>query len=364
MSHGTTVAVGYGTRPQVIKAARLLPALGERYSTFAIDTGQHYDYELNALLYEQLGVPSPNALLGVGSASRDEQLALIETACGDALRHVAPRAMVVIGDTNSTLGCARAAAALKIPVVHVEAGLRSHVPGMAEEMNRVEVDRMGALLCAPSHAAMRSLHAEGLGARARLTGDVARDVLAFAQQKGLPDVPGYWPIEPGTSYLFATLHRAELTDDPRLLGAVIDALATMTMPVVLALHPRTRDRLPAMKDVARHGALHFTKPLGYLDSLVAIGNASGVVTDSGGVQREAYWLGVPCLTLRQETEWTETVALGANRLVDPHRAPAELANAVDRMLVAPARWDRNEYGTGEAAAAILEAINHVMTSDA
>lgn len=364
MNRGPTIAVGYGTRPQVIKAARLLPALAERYSTFAIDTGQHYDYELNALLYEQLGVPSPDVLLGVGSASRDEQLSRIETACMEALRRVQARAMVVIGDTNSTLGCARAAALLKIPVVHVEAGLRSHVPGMAEEMNRVEVDRMGALLCAPSQAAMRSLHAEGLGARSRLTGDVARDVLAFAQERGLPDVPSHWPIEPGSSYLFATLHRAELTDDPRLLGAVIDTLATLTMPVVLALHPRTRERLPAMKDVARHGALHFTRPLGYLDSLVAIRQASGVVTDSGGVQREAYWLGVPCLTLRQETEWTETVALGANRLVEPHRAPADLANAVDRMLVSPTRWDRNEYGTGEAAAGIVSGIGHVVANDA
>jgi len=359
-----TVVVGYGTRPQVIKAARLLPALRERYATFAIDTGQHYDYELNALLYDQLGVPSPDALLGVGSAQRDEQLARIEASCSEALRRVQARAMVVIGDTNSTLGCARAAASLRIPVVHVEAGLRSHVPAMVEEMNRIEVDRMGALLCAPSQAAMRALNVEGLGSRARLTGDVARDVLAFAQQRGLPDVPGHWPIDAGSSYLFATLHRAELTDDPRLLGAVIDALATMTMPVVLALHPRTRDRLPTMKDVPRHGALHFTKPLGYLDSLTAIRHASGVVTDSGGVQREAYWLGVPCLTLRRETEWTETIALGANRLVDPHRAPAELAVAVDRMLVAPTRWDRNEYGAGQAATEIVAGIDQAVMVNA
>jgi UDP-N-acetylglucosamine 2-epimerase len=180
----------------------------------------------------------------------------------------------------------------------------------------------------------------------------------------LPDVPHHWPIAAGSSYLFATLHRAELTDDPRLLGAVIDALATMTMPVVLALHPRTRDRLPAMKDAARHGALHFTKPLGYLDSLTAIRNASGVVTDSGGVQREAYWLGIPCLTLRTETEWTETITLGANRLVDPRRAVAELAAEVERMLAAPARWDRNEYGSGQAAAGIVAGIGQVVTGDA
>jgi UDP-N-acetylglucosamine 2-epimerase len=135
-------------------------------------------------------------------------------------------------------------------------------------------------------------------------------------------------------------------------------------PVVLALHPRTRDRLPALKDVARHGALHFTKPLGYLDSLTAIRHANGVVTDSGGVQREAYLPGVPCLTLRRETEWTETIALGANRLVDPHRAAADLARAVDRMLVAPARWDRDEYGTGQAAAEIVAGMDMAMVGNA
>ena len=351
-----TIAVAYGTRPQVIKAARLLAALGDRFPTFAIDTGQHYDYELNALLYDELGVPAPDALLGVGSAPRPEQLARIESACTDVLRGAQPRVVVVIGDTNSTLGCARAAASLGIPLVHVEAGLRSHVPTMAEEMNRVEVDRHGALLCAPSRAAMAALSNEGLADRACLTGDVARDVLDFAVQRGLPEPGADWPLERGEQFLFATLHRAELTDDPRLLNDVIDALAALPVPVVLALHPRTRERLPALRDVSRRGALHVTRPVGYFDALAAIRRSVGVVTDSGGIQREAYWLGVPCLTIRRETEWTETVTRGANRLVDPARAAADLHAVIAAMIDAPAAWDRDEYGSGTAAVAIASAI--------
>jgi len=356
MNRSPLVAVGYGTRPQVIKAARLLPALGQRFTTLAIATGQHYDYELNALLYQQLAVPPPDALLGVGSAPRAEQLARIEDKCGDVLRRAQPRAMVVIGDTNSTLGCARAAESLGIPVVHVEAGLRSHVPQMAEEMNRVEVDRIGALLCAPSRAAMAALEDEGLADRACFTGDIARDVLDLAVRRGLPGPPSDWPISPGSPYLFATLHRAELTDVARLLANVLGALAALSVPVVLALHPRTRDRLPPGGREAQRGALYLIKPLGYLETLAAIRGSVGVVTDSGGVQREAYWLGVPCLTLRRETEWTETVARGANRLVDPERAPLELAAAVDTLLETPASWDRSEYGNGAAADAIVSAM--------
>lgn len=357
------MAVGYGTRPQVIKAARLLPALAGTFPTFAIDTGQHYDYELNALLYEQLGVPAPDALLNVGSAPRDEQLARIEVSCRAALDRVRPTAMVVIGDTNSTLGCARAARSLGIPVVHVEAGLRSHVPQMAEEMNRIEVDQLAALLCAPSPAAMMQLEEEGLSGHACLTGDIARNVLEFALRRGLP-APGVgWPVPTGTPYLFATIHRAELTDDAHLLTDAISALAALPLPVVLALHPRTRDRLPPETREPRRGTLHVIGPLGYLDSIAAIRGAQAVVTDSGGVQREAYWLGVPCLTLRRETEWTETVTAGANRLLDPAWACGSLAIVVDEMLRGTRSWDRDEYGKGDAARAIVDAVRTMPALD-
>lgn len=350
------VAVGYGTRPQVIKVARLLPALRERWDTLTIDTGQHYDYELNALLYDQLQVPRPDVLLGVGSAPRDEQLALIERACGAVLRQRRPAAMVVIGDTNSTLACARAARDAGIPVVHVEAGLRSDVAAMAEEMNRVEVDRLSAMLCAPSRLAMAALEREGLAGRACRTGDVALDALRFALSRGLR-APREWPLAGGDAYAFATLHRAELTDDPRLLSIAIEALAALPLPVVLALHPRTRGRLAALGlQGPGRGSLHCVTALGYLEALAAVQGASVVVTDSGGVQREAYWMGIPCVTLRRETEWVETVSLGANRLVDPGRAATELPAAVEAMQAAPRAWDRGSYGSGDAALMMANAM--------
>ncbi len=350
------VAVGYGTRPQVIKVARLLPALRAQWDTVTIDTGQHYDYALNALLYEQLSVPLPDVVLGVGSLPRLEQLARIEAACGAVLGQRRPAAMVVIGDTNSTLASARAARDAGIPVVHVEAGLRSNVAAMAEEMNRVEVDRLAAVLCVPSRTAMATLEREGLAGRARETGDVARDVLEFALSR-VPSTPLDWPVEPGDAYAFATLHRAELTDDPRLLSQAIEALAALPIPVVLALHPRTRERLTALgAGTSGRGALHFVSALGYLEALAAVRAAAVVVTDSGGVQREAYWLGVPCVTMRHETEWVETVALGANRLVDPARAATELAIAVEAMRTAPCTWDRDQYGSGDAASEVARAM--------
>lgn len=354
MNRKRCVAVGYGTRPQVIKAARLLPALARQFSLLAIDTGQHYDHELNALLYRQLEVPRPHAFLGVGSDSREKQLEAIERACTEALRSHHPDAMVVIGDTNSTLGCARAAAALGIPVVHVEAGLRSHVAHMAEELNRVEVDHVSSLLCAPSRRAMMELSKEGLAERAVLTGDVARDVLNFCRSRSQRSTD--WPIERGAPYVFSTLHRAELTNDPGLLRQTIDALSNLALPVVLAIHPRTRAALGSVGHFAGRGALHIVAPVGYLESLAAIEHATCVVTDSGGVQREAYWLGVPCVTLRRETEWAETIDCGANRLIDPVRATGDLSAMVHAALEGHVGWDRDHYGQGCAAAEIVAAM--------
>jgi UDP-N-acetylglucosamine 2-epimerase len=354
--------VAYGTRPQVIKSARLLPALRRRWSTIAIDTGQHYDYEMNALLYEQLGVPAPDVLLGVGSADREEQLERTEKACARALCDRRPRAVVVIGDTNSTVGCARAAWRLEMPVIHVEAGLRSHVATMVEEQNRVEVDAGSVLRCAPSRAAVQWLSGEGDAGRIVQTGDVARDVLEHAiGQVGIPRrVPG-WPLAREEPYVFATLHRAELIGNDALLSDAVEALAALSLPVVLATHPRTARRFRELGvDTDRRDALRIIPPIGYLETIAAVRAAAAVVTDSGGVQREAYWLGVPCVTLRDETEWVETVGCGANRLVRPSTARDLLAMAVATALTSPRGWPRDEYGTGDAAERIASAIAEWM----
>ncbi len=350
------LALCFGTRPQVIKASILLEALeagGDAAPVITVDTGQHYDFELNRLLYEQLGVRPPDLFLEVGSSDHAAQTAAILTRAAEVFVARRPRAVVVIGDTNSTLGCALAAAKMRIPVVHVEAGLRS-AELIAEEVNRRMVDAVSAVLCAPSANAEARLRRESAGGLIARTGDVARDVLIRNLARTRPAHAGAgWPLPPDTPFIFATLHRAELTDRPAVLGGALDALAAAGLPVIFAAHPRTRG---VMERSGLHGrlapAIHLLPPLGYLESLACVRDARVLVTDSGGLQREAYWLGTPCLTIRTETEWEETVELGANALVSPERAPAELAAAIRARLDGGARgWDRDAYGAGDGRVA-------------
>ncbi|MEO8637069.1 MAG: UDP-N-acetyl glucosamine 2-epimerase [Gemmatimonadales bacterium] len=352
------IALCYGTRPQVIKASVLRRALAAIGPVHAIDTGQHYDYALNALLYEQLGVAPPDRFLDAGSASHAEQTATILTRAADALTQLQPRAVVVIGDTNSTLGVALAATKLRLPVVHVEAGLRSVDRLMAEEINRRAVDAIATLLCTPCEAATRRMRAEHPDATVVESGDVARDVLESVQAR-LP-APGSIVAGCESPYLFATLHRAELTDVPARLGSVVRALASLGMRALLAVHPRTRAALASLGlDAVEQGALRLMPAVGYLESLALARGAAAVVTDSGGLQREAYWLGTPCITVRGETEWEETVALGANLLVPPEAAEAGLADAVRDQVArwqGRPRWNASVYGEGHAAEKVASAI--------
>jgi UDP-GlcNAc3NAcA epimerase len=355
----TDIALCYGTRPQVIKASALRGPLDRLGTVLTIDTGQHYDYELDALLYEQLGVRAPDVLLEVGSAGQAEQTAAILIRAEQVFRERRPRVVMVIGDTNSTLGCALAAGKLRMPVVHVEAGLRSRDALMAEEINRRVVDAFATVLCAPSERAAARLRAERRDGIVSLTGDVAYDVLC-AHLGRLPPAPA-----PASPYCYATLHRAELTDRPEVLCQVLTALGGLDLPVVLPLHPRTRAVLEAAAPgLTRELGLDVVPPVGYLESLALTRAAAVVVTDSGGLQREAYWLGVPCVTLRRETEWEETVELGANLPLDP-MAVAGLGAAVEtqrRRWAAGSRWDRTAYGSGNAAASIAAAVQPLLAA--
>ena len=346
-----TVALCYGTRPQVIKASRLRRVLGATFRVLALDTGQHYDYALNALLYQQLGVAPPDALLEVGSGSQADQTAAVLTRAERQLLAWRPDAAVVIGDTNSTLGCALAAAKMRIPVCHVEAGLRVDDPLMPEEINRRVVDAIAGVLCAPSAQAAATLRAERPEATVALTGDIAYDVL-LEQLPAAAQLP-----VPAPGYIFATLHRAELTDDPAALSAALAGLAALPRPVLLALHPRTRAALQTAGLTLPNRPGFTTSPaVGYHESVALTRSAAAVVTDSGGIQREAYWLGVPCVTMRGATEWTETVAVGANRLVRPHDAAELLAPAVTAAAESTTDWDRTMYGRGDAAEQIAAAL--------
>jgi UDP-N-acetylglucosamine 2-epimerase len=350
------LAICYGTRPQVIKASMLIEASAQRWPLVTVDTGQHYDYELNEVFYEQLGVRKPDHFLEVGSAAHAVQTAHVLTRAAAVFEAAKPRAVVVIGDTNSTLGCALAAVQLRIPMVHVEAGLRSNDRAMAEEINRRVVDSVAHLLCAPSAAASTQLELEHQWGTVVNTGDIAHDVLKRNLSKAIaPARVEGWPLTAGEAFAIATLHRAELTGSAESLAAMVGALRALPLPVVLPAHPRVRDALTKL-GIASGGMLHIMSPLGYFEMIGAIRDAAIVITDSGGVQREAYWLGTRCITIRTETEWHETVALGANTLVAPSRAGKELVAAVKKRLADGAAWDNGAYGAGNAAMRITDAI--------
>lgn len=353
------IALFFGTRPQVIKASVLREALMEVGPVVAIDSGQHYDYEMRQVHYDQLGVRPPDAFLGVGPGSHAEQTAAILTASEDWLRQHRPRMVVVIGDTNTTLACALAAAKLRVPVAHVEAGLRSADRFMAEDINRRVVDAVSLWLFAPCSRCAIALRQEHSLATVMDAGDIARDVL----KRSLPLAPAAATIRGYDSdwsgrFVYATLHRAELVDAPELLATVITGLNHSPLPVLFAAHPRT------MAGLERAGLrlapiVHLTQPVGYLESLTLTRSAAVVVTDSGGLQREAYWLGRPCLTVRSETEWLETLQCGANRLVPPgqgEQLPQEITSAA---LLGNGTWDQTAYGEGHAASRIARALTAV-----
>lgn len=349
------VAVFYGTRPQIVKASRLVAALRTRLSVVAVDTGQHYDYQLNGLLYEQLTVRPADLFLEVGSGTHAQQTADVVVRSADIISSYKPRCVVVVGDTNSTLGAALAAVKLRTPVVHVEAGLRSGDPLMAEELNRRIVDAISGLLCAPSSLAAATLASESPSGTIVMTGDIARDVLQAncSRAPSVVSIAG-WPFAQGAPFIFCTLHRAELTADMGTLRTVLETLDNLPVGVIMAVHPRTRGVIASL-DFQPSGSLVMRDPLGYLETVACIRDAATVVTDSGGVQREAYWLGTPCVTVRGETEWTETVKCGANTLVAPRAVASDLQSTVARSIESEREWDRDAYGDGHAADAITAA---------
>lgn len=350
------LALCFGTRPQVVKASMLLEVLRRRWQVIAVDTGQHYDFELNGLFYQQLGIPRPDHFLEVGSDTPASQTAVVLTRTADILRAQRPDAVLVIGDTNSTLGAALAASKEGYPLVHVEAGLRSSEPNLPEETNRRVVDVLAQLLCTPSAASDARLRAEKVPGTVVNTGDVARDVLL----RHLRIAP---PPRSGPPFVLATFHRAALTGDPDALVALIDALAALDLPILLPLHPRTRGALERFDLLRRLPAtVDLRVPLGYLEMIAAARDAAVVITDSGGLQREAYWLGTPCVTVRGETEWTETVACGANALVPAADAPRLLVETVaaQRRKATESPWTPDAYGDGSAAMRVGDAVAELL----
>ena len=309
-----------GARPQFVKAAALSRALRREHTEVLIHTGQHYDPALSAVFFQELDLPKPAHHLGVGSGPHGRQTGQMLERLEPVLEKEAPDWVVVFGDANSTLAGALAAAKLHLPLAHVEAGLRSFDRSMPEEINRIVADHTSDLLFAPTQNAMDLLAKEGLAGRAHLTGDIMYDSLLqqlpLAKQSNVIERLG---LVPG-GYALATVHRAANTDDLDALGRILDALALLEEAVVFPMHPRARLAL-ASSDLETSSNVRVIEPAGYLEMLALQRNARLVLTDSGGVQKEAYLLGVPCVTLREETEWPETLAGGWNVLAgsDPQR---------------------------------------------
>jgi UDP-N-acetylglucosamine 2-epimerase len=344
-----------GNRPQFIKAAAVTPRLREIAEEVLVHTGQHFDDSLSAIFFAELGLPAPDRELGISGGSNTSQTARMLGALEPLIGEIDPDLVLVYGDTNSTLAGALAGAQASVPVAHVEAGMRSFDRTMPEELNRVLVDHASALLLCSSEIAVENLRRECAHGEVQLVGDVMVDV-ALAAQPGARarlDLVSAHGVQPG-GYVLATAHRAGNVDDPARLRRLVDLLRAIEQPVVLPLHPRTRLRLTdtgLLGSLLDSGRIHVTEPLGYVEVTALLCSAAALVTDSGGMQKEAYLAGVRCVTLRPSTEWLETVQLGWNTLVDLDSDAAVAALSAALPVQRPP-----VYGDGHAGERVVQAL--------
>jgi len=347
-----------GNRPQFIKAAAVSGALRALYEEVLVHTGQHYDDALSEVFFRELGLGRPERELGIGGGSNTSQTARMLAALEPLLGETRPDAVLVYGDTNSTLAGALAGAQAGVAVVHVEAGMRSFDRSMPEELNRVLCDHLGSLLLCVSETAAENLRAESAYGRIEVVGDVMVDVALSWRERaaGLGEALSARGLRVG-GYLLLTAHRAGNVDDPARLLALVELIERLPGPVVLPLHPRTRARLHEQGLIERLleiDGVVVSEPLGYVEFAALLHGARAVLTDSGGVQKEAYLAGVPCVTLRANTEWVETLQTGWNTLVDLD---------AERALAALARPPAGErpplYGDGKAAERCVAAIGEL-----
>lgn len=355
-----------GARPQFVKAAMVSKAIIEhnknsdrQIEELILHTGQHYDENMSHIFFHELGIPKPAWLLDCASGLHGEMTGHMLIEIEKILLKETPDYVLVYGDTNSTLAGALAASKLHIPVVHVEAGLRSFNKRMPEEINRVLTDYISSLLCCPTFAAVDNLKSEGITKGVYHVGDVMYDAALFFGKLAdtSSDILSRLKVT-SRSFSLCTVHRAENTDSKERLDAIFSALevmATDKQPLVLPLHPRTKKYLEQygwLNKIEKHPFIHLTTPLPFLDMLMLEKHASVILTDSGGVQKEAYFHHTPCITLREETEWTETVQAGWNQI-----AGYKTADILHCMDTIPAeRKEIPEYGTGDTAGAIVRLL--------
>jgi UDP-GlcNAc3NAcA epimerase len=343
-----TILTVVGARPQFIKAAPVSKALKERgIREILLHTGQHYDTTMSQVFFDELEIPAPEINLGIGSCSHGKQTGRMLEDIETHLLEQKPDILLVYGDTNSTLAGALAAAKLHFPVAHIEAGLRSYNRKMPEEHNRVLTDHCSTHLFCPTQTALDNLAKEGLTQNIHLVGDPMLDAalhfLPIAKEKStiLPD----HVLTPGEYYL-ATLHRPSNVDEPSVLAPLIECLGTLPLPVVFPIHPRTQSKVEQLPNLLSDN-LKIIPPVGYLDMLQLLDNAKALLTDSGGLQKEALFLKTPCITLREETEWTETLGKNANQLTGPH--PDKIQAALRNLPDPAAFTGHTPFGEGTSA---------------
>lgn len=351
-----------GTRPQLVKVAPVSRELRKYVKEILVNTGQHYDHNMAGIFFDELHIPKPDYDLGIGSASHGKQTGEMLKKIEEVILQERPDAVLVYGDTNSTLAGALAASKLHIPLIHVEAGLRSYNKKMPEEINRVLTDHVSNLLFAPTEKAVDNLRKESIIENVFNVGDVMYDAFlynsALAEEKYSLEKFG---LE-SKKYLLATVHRAENTDSKENLQAIFESFSKLEDTVFLPLHPRTKHKLEEYgltEIVQKADNIKIVEPVSYLEMLLLEKHAKAIVTDSGGVQKEAYFAKVPCLTLRTETEWVETVEVGCNRLVNP--LEEDLANVIQQFQ--PTDFSIPLYGDGKASKKIAKMIVNFLSEN-
>ena len=348
------IASMIGARPNFIKCAALSRTIRKEHTEILVHTGQHYDYLMDKVFFDELSIPTPDYHLNVGSGSHGQQTGEMLKKIEEVLLKEKPDMALVYGDTNTTIAGALAAAKMHIPVAHVEAGLRSFDRTMPEEINRVLTDHCSDLLFCPTDAAVRNLKAEGITKGVSNTGDVMVETLENNRRIAeKSDILEKLKLKK-KGYIVATVHRAGNTDQKENLENIVSAFLDSGEKIVFPVHPRVEKYL---KEYGLYGKLEkniiLTKPLGYLEFLKLTSSAKKILTDSGGVQKEAYMLKVPCITMRENTEWVETVEDGWNVLVGADREKIE--NAIKEF--APEKEQKSSYGKGDAGEKIVKAIN-------
>lgn len=354
-----------GARPQFVKAAAVSRVIREKHTEILIHTGQHYDNNMSDIFFEELHIPRPDINLGVGSGFHAKQTADMMVGIEEILLREQPDYLMVYGDTNSTLAGAIAASKIHIPIIHVEAGLRSFNMRMPEEQNRILTDRISTLLLCPTSVAVKNLQNEGITDGVYNVGDVMCDAVLYYSK--LLDENSYeyyfskliglfGEIKPTQSWYLATVHRAENTDSIDKVREILKAFEQLDAPVIFPVHPRTKNMVHSLVEQENYKNILFVEPMGYLDMLYFVSHAKKVVTDSGGLQKETYILNTPCVTVRDQTEWVETLIGNHNILAKPNCE--DILDKVNNTVIDYSKKS-NHYGDGDAAEKICRLLEKI-----